>query len=237
LVDEAIERMQAAFGPLEPALAYAHERRGSIHQAAGRLDEAADAYRRSIELFEAVYGPDHPDSAWPRSILGMVWYQRGDLDRAAQHIDEALAVLDAQDDASHEMSATILLNAALVARDRGEHQDAARHLERARLSFVELGGEGSGDVADTDRRLGEALSALGHDDEAVAAFRRAATVFEKLDAKDQLARVHYELGSHAAGRGRTRTAQRYLRRSIALAEAAGETEGAAEAKKLLEQLP
>lgn len=122
---------------------------GDRHLRAGRLEDAARAYRAAVEL-----RPGYA-TAWDR--LGIAEYRRGDLE-AAERAFAAAERLDPRDATAPNHRGAVLLR-------RGHPGDAAAAFAHA----VALDPRD----AELHRNLGTALRRLGREADAEAAFRRA----------------------------------------------------------------
>lgn len=156
---------------------------GKVHQQAGRLADAEQAYRQALEA-----APDHPEAL---HLLGLVSYRQNRITDALRYLTAAVA---------QQPSAPLYwFNLGVVSQKANRREEAvtayrkavalnARHLE----AHVNLGnvlrdqGELAGSIAayraalalnpthaDTHNNLGAALKELGRLDEAVASYRRA----------------------------------------------------------------
>ena len=156
---------------------------GTELQAAGRLDEAVEQYRRVLALT--------PDDALAHSNLGTALAAQDRLDEAVGHYEQALALVPGDADAHSNLGNALLslgrtaegaaslrraldldpasaeAHAALgiALHDGGELDDAIVHLRRA----IDLGAAS----AELHNRLGIVLGSRNRLDEAAVEFRRA----------------------------------------------------------------
>ena len=135
-----------------------HKFRGDQAVQAGRLNDAAEAYRRAAAA--------EPASVSYRKSLGLTLYGLGRADEAARELE---AALDLEPDlpAAQVPVERARLRYALggIAANRGAAEDALRHFrEAARLDPG---------YADAHLQIGNLLGAAGRLEEAAAAFGRA----------------------------------------------------------------
>jgi class 3 adenylate cyclase len=191
-----------------------------IRRARGE-SEAADAVLAEIEAWTV--GGEWP-RLWATPLVALAYARDGDFARARRHLDlldsgiyrrrqlEARCVLIAEERAWDEAGAVVAAarEHAAVARvealplhaDRlegraalatGDAQAAVAALERAAAGFAGL--SAAWEVAQTQLSLGEALVALGRDEEASAVVGRAAELFERLRVPRELERARALLGA------------------------------------------
>jgi tetratricopeptide (TPR) repeat protein len=135
-----------------------HKFRGDQAVQAGRLEEAAEAYRRAVAA--------EPESFYYRKSLGLTLYRLGRADEAARELEAALA-LEPDLPAAQVPVERARLHFALggIAANRGASEAALRHFrEAARLDPA---------YADAHLQIGNLLGAAGRLEEAAAAFGRA----------------------------------------------------------------
>lgn len=135
-----------------------HKFRGDQAVQAGRLQEAAEAYRRAVAA--------EPESFYYRKSLGLTLYGLGRADEAVRELEAALALEPALPAAQVPVERS-RLHYALggIAANRGASEEALRYFrEAARLDPG---------YADAHLQIGNLLGAAGSLDEAAAAFGRA----------------------------------------------------------------
>jgi tetratricopeptide (TPR) repeat protein len=120
-----------ALGPDHPDVARDLNALGALYHLAGRLDDAAQAYRRALAVFEDRYGPDHFEVAMTCANLAVLYGDRGDFVRAEwlgrRSLRIFIAVLGPRD---AEVGLTMLNLAAAVA-GQGRKTAAAALAARA----------------------------------------------------------------------------------------------------------
>ena len=181
-------------------------RQGLAHQQAGRLDPAADAYRRILAISPGHMRANH--------LLGLVEHQRGNNRQALSLLDRALSM--AADDAAALTDRGVVLNALT------RHEEAVEALNRANRirpgdvrTLKALGGalieldrlpqaaeccREAASLAPGDpslhNNLGVVLNMLGETGAAIASFNRALTL------DPNYVEAHSNLGHALAGAGR-----------------------------------
>jgi len=171
---------------LDPNNPLAHYNLGEACGVAGRLDEAAAAFRRAAEL--------KPDFAEAHNNLGAALAGQGRFEEAAAAFERTLELKP------DFVEAQINLGNAL--RERGRLDEAIAAFRRA-LQLRPLFPEGH-------NHLGNALSDRGRRDEAMAAYRRA------LELKPGYAEAHNNLGIALAEQWRSGEATAAYRRALEL---------------------
>jgi tetratricopeptide (TPR) repeat protein len=172
----------AASGDAMRAASY--QNLGTTRQEAGRLDEAAEAFRHALAL-EPDYAPAH-------NSLGSVLRQQGHHDEAIGQLEAALRLQPDFDDAR--------FNLGNARADRGDWAGAIAEYE-ALLRHRP-------DAVDVQSNLGIALASAKRPGEAVEHFRVAATL------APQDAKAHYNLGHALLERGDSSEAVEHLVRAL-----------------------
>jgi protein O-GlcNAc transferase len=155
-----------------------------VHHQAGRLDLAAEIYRRVLAV-----EPNHPDAL---HLLGMIHHQRGEATKAIDLIGRAVALAP--------MAADYQRNLGDAHRAAG-NVDAAVDCYRRALKLTPA------DVA-SHNKLGIALRSQGKLAEATACYRRA------LELAPDLAEVLNNLGNVLADQQQTAEACECYRRAL-----------------------
>ncbi|WP_248960808.1 AfsR/SARP family transcriptional regulator [Sphaerisporangium perillae] len=155
---------------------------GIIDNERGRLDEALEHARRAMVIAEKLAGPR--EECVVRTLLGVIHKRAGRYDEGAEQLREAVA--KARSSADPLLEAQVLAHLGQLYADHG-HPDARRTLER---------GLAAGSACHYDfgqavalHGLGLLESAEGRHEQAIARFRAAAVLWERLQ--------------HAYGRART----------------------------------
>jgi predicted O-linked N-acetylglucosamine transferase (SPINDLY family) len=147
---------KGAGAPAQPAAGVqAALHAGVAHQQAGRLEQAAAAYRQVLAAAPRNFDALH--------LLGVVALQQGAFDEAVRLIEDALK-LQASNAAAHGNLGTAHLRAGRLAQARSAFERAAKLQPSSAAAWY---------------NLGTVLSRLGQAKEAVPAFRRAAAIDPK----------------------------------------------------------
>lgn len=141
----------------------------------GDLETAEQRARAAlVELEES---PSVIDRVRILNLLGRIARLSGDLDAALDHLGEALS-LPEQDDAAGLERAWARREVGLCHRDRSDPEGAVKHFQDALELYNEA--EAPTQVATTARLLGDVLSELGRDRDALAAYRLGVSAVEDL---------------------------------------------------------
>lgn len=175
-----------AGGPAQASAAGASLEQAMEHHRAGRLQQAADAYRAVLTA--------NPENADALHLLGVVEFQGGRYEQAAERIARSLALAE-PNPAAHS-------NLGAVRAAQGRLEDAVRCFRRA----LEL------QPAHPNALLGlaNAQHALGHAEEALALLRRALTI------RPDFAEAHSDLGNILRELGRAEESAASCRAALAL---------------------
>jgi DNA-binding winged helix-turn-helix (wHTH) protein/tetratricopeptide (TPR) repeat protein len=161
----------------DPAIAV---RAAEIDERAGRSELAHKQFARIARGGEGV-----TPALRGRALYGLcaIGFRRNELEAAARHCEDALAALAGQSDAIARGRAYMM---RAVIDDHLGHFDAAlAGFGRARIEWRRAGNAPG--EASVDANEGLALAHNGRHAEAVAAFDRAAAVFERFGVRDHLA--------------------------------------------------
>jgi tetratricopeptide (TPR) repeat protein len=150
---------------------------GTVYYSEGKIDQAEDAYRRSLELHRQ--RADHEEVARTLGNLAMVFYNRGDYARATAILEETLGMR--RELRSQSTVASALNNLGLLTLLVGDYERAIAYCEEAVALDVELG-----DVfgqAFSLGNLGHAARKLEQWEHAHDALSESASIFWKMGDK------------------------------------------------------
>ena len=182
---EAIRYLQAAIA-IRPRSSIAHQALGTALRAAGRIEDAIEAYRQAVVA--------EPDFAEARGRLGYTLLKHGkDSDEAIRVFREALR-LNPELDWVHQCLGVALRNEGRVDEALEEQREAVRLNPRSAMAH---------------QSVGDCLRMLGRDREALVAFRTAAEV------KSHPVH-HYDVGTCLARLDELEEAEAELRRAFEL---------------------
>jgi tetratricopeptide (TPR) repeat protein len=147
----------------------------TAHRAAGRTEQARDAYAQALELSRTTMGATDRRLAALHNNLSMLHSDMGDTQRARAELVAALAILESSslDPTADIDIATTLTNLSLVCHDLGEAQEAASHSERSLAIFRHGGHQNDAHYAAAVAGHAEASFRMGRVSEAVTLYRQA----------------------------------------------------------------
>ncbi len=189
--EEALGEYQSAIA-IRPDYYANHQALGNFYFRSGRLAEAAIAYQRATEV--------QPDSPNGFINLGATYQMLGDNQRALENYQRAL---------TFGPDETAYSNIGAIHHSEGRYADAIRAYGDA----IELAPRN----AITHRNLGDAYQRLGRRDQAVAEYRRAASLAtEELAVNPRDARLLAERAVYEAKAGDIASAVRDSRAAVGL---------------------
>jgi tetratricopeptide (TPR) repeat protein len=183
---------------------------GMTAQDRGRLNEAADWYRKSLATSEEL--GDRSGMALTYHQLGSTAQDRGRLDEAEDWYRKALTIEEELADRSsmagtyHQLGST--------AQDRGRLDEADGWYRKALTIKEELGDRPS--MALTYHQLGMTAQNRGRLDEADDWYRKSLTIKEELGDRPGMARTYDQLGLLAEARAKARLALEWNIRCVTL---------------------
>lgn len=201
-----------------------------IERVALRLNDALRIHIEAAPLFEK--STEHALKGKFHNEFGTVLKNLGVAERRPDYIDRALVEYTAAsyhfERAGHErFRARVENNLGMLFSTVGRFDEAHEHVERARAIFAGLKDSGSlAQVADTRARV---LLAEGRAEEGEKVVRSAVQALEKGDEQTLLAEALTTHGVSLARTGRYTRARLTLQHAIAVAERAGDLEGAGQA--------
>lgn len=202
----------------------------------GRHEEgvarASEARRLAREL------GDVGQQAWAVQYTALAYDQLGELETALERAREAAELFLAAGDWNGRPQA--LARVAYCLRGLGRLAEAAEAFQLVLDEIAVPGREPSPLVAQMTEGYaamfqGEAWSALGRTDEAVALFRRALPLLEGFGRTRGVAQVRYWLGRELVRSGRDGEGREHLRAAAELYARLGEDEEAGEVRALLDR--
>jgi CheY-like chemotaxis protein len=209
-----------------------------IERVALRLNDALRILMEAAPLFErsdddALKGKFHNQFGTVLKNLGVAEHRRDYLDRAL--VEYAAASYHFERAGHERFRARVENNLGTLFSTLGRFSDAHEHVDRAREIFTRL--RDSGSAAQVDDTRARVLLAEGRGAEAEKVARSAVRTLEKGDEQTLLAEALTTHGVTLARTGRYARARSTLRRAVAVAEQAGDREGAGQAAlAVLEEL-
>ena len=184
--DEAFASLQKAID-VRPNYWGNYRSLGLAYRDAGRFDSALAAFQRIVDLV--------PDNAWGYQLLGTIYQQQGRLVDARLQYEASL---------QHGGTPATLSNLGNLYYAQGDYADALRMFEEAAKLRPRS--------AATQRNIGDALRRLRRDDDARAAYERAAALAEEeVRVNPGDAHAHAAAAVYLGKLGRFDAAERHLR--------------------------
>jgi tetratricopeptide (TPR) repeat protein len=163
---------------------------GSSFLGLGRLKEAEQQFVRARDLLERHgYDPHEDWSITLRTNLATTYERLGKLDLAEPELRTALRDNVAAYGAGHVEVALTQSNLANLLIKRAAYGEALQLASDAQVSFARRHGEHSEQSINARALIAQALSFLGRDEEAVAAFAHARALAERHLPEDHPARL------------------------------------------------
>ncbi|MGD0706697.1 MAG: tetratricopeptide repeat protein, partial [Trebonia sp.] len=220
MLQEAVARAEALFGPDHPEVASTLGNLGTVQRQRGELEKAEASQTRALEIKEKAYGPDHPEVAITLTNLGAVQYQRGELEKAEANQTRALAIKEKVYGPDRPEVALTLGNLGNVQRERGELEKAEASLTRVLAIMEKVYGPDHPEVARTLDNLGIVQNERGELEKAEDSQTRALAIMEKVYGPDhpEVASTLTNLGIVQRERGELEKAKASLTRALAIKE-------------------
>lgn len=214
-------------------------RLAGVENSATRFKDSLDILNEAAPLFEAcgshaLKGKFHNELATNLRDLAAAENREEYLDRAL--VEYTAAAFHFEEAGHARYCAAVENNLGGLFLDNGRFTEAHRHLDRARKLFVSLKDELR--AAQVDETRARALLGEGRSTEAERVVRAALNVLEKGDEYALLAEALTTHATSLARIGRAAQARTVFERAAAVAEQAGDIEGAGlAALALLEEAP
>lgn len=170
---------------------------GRLHARQGRLEEAEEAFKKSLEITRERYGAGHPFMASSLENIGSIRGQMGDYQGCREMLTQALELRRITLGDEHPDNAISLVNLANADRHLGDHAQAQEKLEEA-LNLIHRAQPGTGNESDILLRLGEVKLEQGNFEGAVESYRAAVELVRKLEGPSA-----FSVARHCAGLGRS----------------------------------
>ncbi len=153
-------------------------------QSLGRIDEALDAFRRTVELQRQATGEMHPSYAIVLNNLALLYYGMDRLEDAIQAMSESVRIRRATLGDDHPQTATALFNLSRLQTIAGDLEQA-ESLAREALT-VARGGYDAGHprIGKAHEALAIVLKAQGRFDAALAELTNAIEIYRNAQGVD-----------------------------------------------------
>jgi serine/threonine protein kinase/tetratricopeptide (TPR) repeat protein len=190
---------------------------GRLYVVQGRMDDARDAFDRSLELTRERYGPMHPFMAAGLENLGALYGQLSDYERAREALARALEVRRVSLGDDHPGNANTLTNLSNIDNHLGDYEAARSKLTEA-LRIVRKSQPGSTNEADVLMRLGNLHRDFGHPADAEEALTAALEIIDDMEGMPPIVRLLYlaSMGETLVAAGKFEDARTLLEDALEL---------------------
>ncbi|MCA9711563.1 MAG: tetratricopeptide repeat protein, partial [Myxococcales bacterium] len=189
--------------------------RGEVLQHGDRVDEAIAELAGSLEQLEA---ESAPAGVLAGHHVGLAYLLRraGRLDEARTHALQGIEQLEASLGQSHPEVARAYAILAQLEGARGDASSALTAIEHAVSIWRAITGESSMPHASALRERGDALTALGRFEPAIADYERALRILEALEHREPIEEVMttVNLANTLSAQGQTTRALEFMERSL-----------------------
>jgi len=184
------------------------------YQEIGKFNEAAQFAQRALTIHETLN--DRLSLARSENNLGLLYFKRGQLALALEHVGRSLRLFE---EAGVEVGkANVLLSLCELHLARPDFDSARRYAVEA-LAVATTVSEPA-NVAEAHVWLGRVAAAQQDDSTADAEFMMALEALERLGVRERLLRSHVLYAEILESRGDLSSANRHLRRAIAVSQGA-----------------
>ena len=202
-------------------LAVGYDRLSMVALRQGRLEEAAQWWRRSLAIGEEL--GDRQVAAFAYHQLGMIAQEGERLGEAAEWYRKSLAISEKLGRRFYIASAYHQLG--MIAQEEGRLGEAAEWYHKSLAAKEDLGDRPG--MAATYHQLGIAAQRGGRLGEAEEWYRKSLVIEEHLGDRLGIARSFHQLGIVARAGGRLVEAEEWYRKSLAISEELGIRQGMA----------
>ncbi|MCG8461750.1 MAG: serine/threonine-protein kinase, partial [Holophagales bacterium] len=233
----AAERLQRAFGPTHRRLVVLWTFIARGERRLGRFDQAEELLKQSLELGERYWFDDGHKLSQTLGELALVYRDQGRFAEAESLLRRSLESRKEKLPAAHPAIIRDMSELAwtIWSAGQGRQREAVDLLEQSEALLRQLGEPVYPHHLDVPIRLGTIALAQGRPEEAEGRFRQACTFVEGLEEPQpfDLGTCHLQLGRSLLASDRRAEAEEALAEAGAHLEAAGDTEGLAQARALL----
>jgi tetratricopeptide (TPR) repeat protein len=196
---------------------------GKYHYARGEYLEAPRHYEQALSLARAAGDP--AEEAQALYGVGQVHSDIGELSEALAYYERALPLWRSANRRPDEVMTVSSMG--LVYSLMGESQTALEHLEGTVLPFMREAGVRKGEAA-AHNNIGYVYQTLGDYEAALSHYREALAIFDEIELPGGQVNTSILVGDISALFGRTREAQAYYERGLALGKPLGNRQQEAE---------
>ncbi|HSO21703.1 MAG TPA: tetratricopeptide repeat protein [Chondromyces sp.] len=152
-----------------------------VEMERGRLEEAAAQLEESVEITRDLLGDASPSVALRLENLANVRYRQGDYEKTAELLGEVLAIRVPVYGADSFPVAKTRFNTGVVSMKAGQYERALELIDQAIPVFREHTGDQSFEMVGALHNRGKCRAELGDDNGALADFRTALAIADRLD--------------------------------------------------------
>jgi Tfp pilus assembly protein PilF len=178
LLEEAVPRIEAAYGPGSEFLYDALNEFGNVANQAGDHAAARRAFERALAAATQALGDKHPNRALILGNLGSACLELGDLNAARQHLETALALNQENHGKASGAVARTLASLAQLEIRAGRPGEAVALAERSLEIRRQRFAPGEPALGHGHFMLGEALLAANRRAEAAVQYAAALPIWE-----------------------------------------------------------
>ena len=216
----ALEVKEQLLDRHHPSLATTVNNLGDLLRDMERLEDSHVFYRRALEIRQKVLGSGHPHLGVTLNSMGNLQRRLGNLEAAEELLQRARTVWEEALGPEHDWVAYAYFNLGVVYFDQGRDREAEK-MQRRALSIRRAAlGESNPVIGQSLAMLGQVLRVQGRLEEAAQALDSAQEILAGPSGSQWfLARCLVEQGLLAVERERLETAEGFLARAHAMAEA------------------
>jgi tetratricopeptide (TPR) repeat protein len=213
---ELLEIDRKCFGSIHPSTARSLHNLGNALASDGRLDGAERFLREALDIRRELFGEEHPDVANTMKELSRVYMQQGRLDEALPLAQAGLLMARRLLGETHPTVAGSFYILGEIYQNHSEFGAAANAFKEASARYANSIGSQHWRSATAEGSYGETLVSLGRYEEAEESLLNALSVLRVVE-------------------GRPRRTHRAIEALVALYEAWGKPDNAAEYRALLQE--
>lgn len=162
ILKNVANKCETIFGETGTWSAYVYTELAAVYSDMQKYTQSIQYYEKAITIYENVYGPKHPDLAYVYGNKANTLMKMGEKTEALAYIEKAIKILEENNSTQTNMAVLLRNKAALIVEAEGNLGEAIQLLQEARVIFIELYGEISDYVLDTDLQIGEIYTKMGN---------------------------------------------------------------------------
>jgi tetratricopeptide (TPR) repeat protein/predicted Ser/Thr protein kinase len=180
LAQQVLDARTAMSGPDHPETLFAARNLAQLLEDRRRLVDAENVWRDLVTRAERTFGKDHPTTLDPRLGLATATAARGGIEDARREFEAVLAIRQRLYGPTNLETLRALRGVVRFELDFGVPESAKRRGEELVAAWRATGRGDDPDFADALNTYGRACRGVDDFDGAIAAFREALTVYERL---------------------------------------------------------